>query len=34
MFVPSAQYQPASTSIAAEGSENSGEYGVAYRIIE
>ncbi|WP_109078916.1 hypothetical protein [Aggregatibacter kilianii] len=34
MFIPSAQYQSAATTIAAEGNDNSGEYGVAYRIIE
>ena len=34
MIVPAAQYQPANVDLAPEGEEYSGEYGVAYRIIE
>lgn len=34
MIVPAVQYQPAGVDLAPEGEENSGEYGVAYRIIE
>lgn len=34
MIVPAAQYQPANVDLAPDGEEFSGEYGVAYRIIE
>lgn len=34
MFIPGAQYQPGNPSQAPDGDDNSGEYGVAYRIIE
>ncbi|QOF67341.1 hypothetical protein IFE17_09370 [Actinobacillus sp. GY-402] len=34
MFIPSAKYQKGNPSVSADKSDNSGEYGVAYRIVE